>query len=273
MIQNKCVNQAIDYIYQHINEPVTLEDVCEHCHISKYYFGRLFKAETGEGVYEFIKRLKLEQSAFRMKVEKSRSITEIAQKYGYSSSNYSTAFRKQKGENPAAYRRKLLKNTIEHPYIHHGKLGTFEECAKNITIEVVEDIKVLYERRIGSYDDMQAEWCEFHEKYREFQREDTVFYECTLDDPSVTKEGGCVYDICMSVDDTCELSNTRMLQGGKFLIYHFEGDVKDIYKTYQTFFHVYLPEVSYEIDERYGFDRYYYYTNGQTKIDIHFPIK
>ena len=42
MITNETVNRAIDYILQHAKEDVTLEDVADYCHFSKYYFSRLF---------------------------------------------------------------------------------------------------------------------------------------------------------------------------------------------------------------------------------------
>ena len=42
MITNEIINQAIDYILQHIEEALTLEDVASYCHFSKFYFSRLF---------------------------------------------------------------------------------------------------------------------------------------------------------------------------------------------------------------------------------------
>ena len=36
MITKEAVNQAIDYILQHIGEELTLEDVAGYCHFSKY---------------------------------------------------------------------------------------------------------------------------------------------------------------------------------------------------------------------------------------------
>ena len=95
MITNEIINRAIDYILQHINEELSIDDVAEYCHFSKFYFSRMFKAETGESIYAFIKRLRLEQSAFKLKVEPGRTITDIGCEYGYSSSNYSSAFRQR----------------------------------------------------------------------------------------------------------------------------------------------------------------------------------
>ena len=77
MTTERIIDQAIDYILQHRREEIRLEDVARYCHFSKYHFCRLFKALTGESVYGFIKRVRLEESAFRLKVEQGRSITEI----------------------------------------------------------------------------------------------------------------------------------------------------------------------------------------------------
>lgn len=64
MITNKAVNEAIDFILLHINEDLTVDDIAAHCHFSKYYFSRLFRSETGESIYSFIKRLRVEQGGF-----------------------------------------------------------------------------------------------------------------------------------------------------------------------------------------------------------------
>jgi AraC family transcriptional regulator len=68
MITSEIVNKGIDYIMEHLAEEITVEDVAKHCHFSKYYFSRMFKAETGESIYAFIKRLKLDQSAVHLKI-------------------------------------------------------------------------------------------------------------------------------------------------------------------------------------------------------------
>lgn len=116
MITNEVVNQAIDYILRHIEEEISLETVAKACHLSKYYFCRTFKAETGEGVYEFIRRVRLEQSAFRLKTERQRSITAISADYGYSSSNYSSAFKGHYHVTPVVFRKNSRKKTMEHPF-------------------------------------------------------------------------------------------------------------------------------------------------------------
>ena len=146
MITNESINRAIDYILLHI-EDVTLEEVASYCHFSKYYFCRLFKAQTGESVHSFIKRVRLEQSAFRLKVEQERSITEIGADYGYSASNYSTAFRQHYQVAPVAFRRSISGVSLKHPFFHREewRVESFEECNAKITREVLPDYYVIYE--------------------------------------------------------------------------------------------------------------------------------
>jgi len=92
-ITNKIVNNAIDYIIRNLNNEITVEDVAENCNFSKFHFSRLFRSETGESVYSFIKRLRMEQSALRLGTNINQTITYIGLDYGYSPSNYSSAFK------------------------------------------------------------------------------------------------------------------------------------------------------------------------------------
>lgn len=277
MITNEIINQAIDYILHHIGEEIQIEDVANYCHFSKYYFSRLFKAETGESIYAFIKRVKMEQSAFRLKVERGKTVTDIGFDYGYSPSNYSSVFKQYHRESPMDFRRGIVKHSVEHPFFRQAdnELKTFEECDKKITIETLPDYPVLYERGKGNYNELGNRWTEFIEKYKDYMTEQTLLFERTYDDPSITDLDNCLYDLCMSVDPSCPLENRNIMQGGKFIIYHFSGFTQAIYAAYQSIFNVWFPNTGYEIDERYGFDIYRKIDCDAmyVEMDICFPIK
>lgn len=278
MITNEAVNKAIDYILLHIEEDIGLEDVAEHCHFSKYYFCRLFKGQTGESVYGFIKRVRLEQSAFRLKVERERPITEIGADYGYSSSNYSQAFKQRYCVSPVMFRRRSYRQSMEHPFFHHENwhVESFEECGQNITVEEVGDYHVIYERRFGSYERLKGDWGRFVDRYRKYLTADTKFLERTYDDPAVTESENCLYDICMSVDRECPLENTVTIQGGRCAVYHFKGHAKHIYAAYQTIFLVWLPGTRYEVDGGRSLFDVYHVVDGDRmymELDICVPVK
>ena len=44
MVNNELINKAIEYIFEHIDEKLTVDEVAQHCHMSKYHFSRLFMA-------------------------------------------------------------------------------------------------------------------------------------------------------------------------------------------------------------------------------------
>lgn len=277
MITNEYVNRAIDYILNHINEEISVDEVAKHCNFSKYYFSRVFKMVTGESIYEFIKRVKMEQSAFRLKVEKRRSITDIGCEYGYSSSNFSSAFKQHHDMSPIEFRRNIFNNSLMHPVFNYSniRLQTFDECNDRISIETLDDFYVIYERRIGNYGDLSANWEAFQNKYKEYITDKTLFIERTFDDPSITDIDECLYDICMSIDINCSLENTYTIEGGKFAIYHFKGYMQEIYSAYQSIFNVWIWQSGYCIDERYSFEIYrkVYCSSKYMEIDICIPIK
>lgn len=277
MITNEVINHAIDYILQHLGEELSVDDVAAECHFSKYYFNRMFKEETGESVYAFIKRLKLEQSAFRLKVEPGRTVTDIGYDFGYSPSNYSWVFRQQYQTSPVHFRKKIHQASVQHPFYHDTQvfMETFETCNQKVAIKTLPDYFVLYERRIGSYRSLNGQWGDFIRRYQEYVTKETLFFERTFDDPAITDIDGCLYDICMSVNSDCPLTNTCVIEGGKCAVYPYKGLGKHIYAAYQTLFTVWLPQTGLCLDNRSGFDIYRKVDSdsGYMELDICLPLK
>ncbi|HWQ30178.1 MAG TPA: GyrI-like domain-containing protein, partial [Negativicutes bacterium] len=258
MITSELIKKSIDYIMQHLDEEISIEDVASYCHFSKYHFSRVFKAETGESLYAFIKRLRMEQSAVRLKLEKEKYITDIGAVYGYSSSNYSSAFKKHHNISPAEFRQAAQTKCVLHPFYPDSlvRFQSFEEYDEKILIKELEDFTVIYERHLGNYIELGEDWGRFTEKYKAYYKEGTLLIERFYDDPSITGTDQCLYDICMTVDKNCTLDSITTIQGGKFAVYHFEGHIQDIFTAFQGVFNIWLTNSGYEMDERYGLDIY-----------------
>lgn len=277
MITNEYINRAIDYILNHIDEEITVEDISNYCCFSRYYFSRIFKMETGESIYEFIKRVRMERSAFRLKVEKDRSITDIGSAYGYSSSNYSSAFKKHHNMPPYKFRRSIVHKSMMNPVFRNTQteLLTWQECSEKISVEMFEDCTVIFERYKGSYGDLSVHWGAFLDKYKEYITERTRILERSYDDPAITLPDKCLCDICIDAPAGCTLENICTIKGGRFAVYHFSGPVEHIYSAYQNLFSVWLPQSKYKIDDSYGFEIYKKTDCGSMHmdIDICIPVK
>lgn len=258
MIKKELINQSIDYMMQHIDNEITAKDVADYFHYSEYYFNRSFKAVTGESVYAFIKHLKMDQSAIDIKLKMNKTITDIGLNYGYTASNYSSAFKLHHSISPSKFRETTNRASISNPFQPKviNYFETYEAYNSKIKIELIENTRVIYERVLGNYDDLKEKWFQFFDTYNKYIHDDTIMMERFYDDPTITSFNSCVCDLCATVDEDCLLDNTITIKGGKFATYRFEGKIKDIFCTLQGVFAVWLPKSGYEMDKRYGLNIY-----------------
>lgn len=277
MNRRKLINQSIDYIMQHLDEVLTLDTIANQFHFSKYYFSRMFKEETGESVYAFIKRCRINQSAVDMKLKRAKSITDIGLDYGYSSSNYSSVFKQHRMISPAAFRKSTLTTNVPVPFsswrVAHFK--TVDEYSPHIQIQELSDFFVLYERYIGNYIELEKNWYRFLDKNKSLFNEKTVLMERFYDDPTITDQLQCICDICMTVEANCELENVTWIPGGKWAMYRFDGEIKDIFEAVQGIFSVWLPQSGYEMTRRYGLNIYRNidWNSSRVVMDLCIPIQ
>lgn len=271
------VNQSIDYIMQHLNDDLSLDAVANQFYISKYHFSRIFKEETGESVYSFIKRCKVDQSAIDMKLNPARAVTDIGLDYGYSSSNYSSVFRKHHDTSPTMFRKSIPDHSMPVPFaperIAHFK--TAEEYGAQIQIRTFPDLFVVYERFIGDYVDLETNWYRFLDQHQTFLNERTILVERFFHDPAVTKPSQCICDICMSAEVDCGLDHVMWIGGGQWAVYPFEGEIGDIFETLQGIFTVWLPQSGYHMAQRYGLNRYHRIDRANHKVvmDLCIPVE
>ncbi|MHC1683015.1 MAG: GyrI-like domain-containing protein [Clostridiaceae bacterium] len=277
IIKKSMINKSIEYILQHIDEDISIEDVANHCNFSKYHFSRLFKEETGVSIYSLIKRIKMDQSAVSLKVEKDKTITDIGVDYGYSSSNYSSAFSKQHSICPIEFRKAMNSTGIANPFCpsEYNTFKSFEHYDEKIIIQNLDDFRVLYERYIGNYSDIGVNWYSFMDRYKTYIKPDTLLIEKSYDDPSITQVDKCIYDLCITVDEDVKLENVTTIKGGKYAVYRFNGFIHDIFATFMGIFNIWLPHSGYKRDERYGLGIYQNIDrkNNHVTLDLCIAVK
>lgn len=276
-VNQELINQSIDYILQHFDEGISARDVADHFHFSESYFCRMFRKATGSNPYELIKRLKMDQSAIAIKLMKERSITDIGLDYGYSTSNYSSAFKKHHAVSPAKFRRSANVSSVRNPFYPEtlSDFDTFEGYNDQIKIEEFEDVQVIYERVIGNYGALKEKWPRFLYQYRDYIQEGTLFFERFYDDPAIASLDNCIYDICITTSESGALPNLTTIKGGKFAVFHYEGEIQNIFCSVQGVFCVWLPASGYHMNERYGLNRYceIHENSRDVAIDLCIPIQ
>lgn len=99
------IRQAKQYIAEHYNTNLNLEDVSRLVGFNPAYFSSLFKKETGKNFTEYITEIRI-GNAKDMIIRSNRDIADIADEVGYTDLKYfSKVFKKVTGVSPSDYRK------------------------------------------------------------------------------------------------------------------------------------------------------------------------
>src|SRR5690606_1616411 len=101
---NKMVD-AINYMEDHMDEKIDIEDVAKVALSSTFHFQRMFHMITGFTVAEYIRNRRLILAAQKLAISSNIRVIDVALEYGYESAeSFSKAFRRAHGITPSAAR-------------------------------------------------------------------------------------------------------------------------------------------------------------------------
>ncbi len=100
------MGKAIEYVNKNISLDINIDSICAAVNISKYYFCRQFKKHTGMTVMKYILKTRIVLAKIDLK-KTNLSVSEISEKYGFSSVSYfSRVFKEEERCSPLQYRKK-----------------------------------------------------------------------------------------------------------------------------------------------------------------------
>ena len=102
--KNDCVESAIRYMQEHINENISLNELCAHYNYSVSRFSSLFKQKTGYAPIDYFIQMKMQKASQQLDFT-DHSIKNIALTMGFDDPYYfSRRFMKIIGVSPKKYR-------------------------------------------------------------------------------------------------------------------------------------------------------------------------
>ena len=166
--QREAVRKMQDYIREHIQDDITIEDLADASAFSPWYARRLFLKYLNMTPAVYIRRLKLSKSALKLRDEEV-TVLDVALEMGFGSvDGYQRAFRKEFGCNPKEYSTSpvpvwlFTPSLIEYKSSKEGKVSEMSENKdiRNIFIQVIEKPtrKVIIKRGIKA--DEYFSYCE-----------------------------------------------------------------------------------------------------------------
>jgi AraC family transcriptional regulator len=99
-----CIEDVMRYIRVHISEPLDRQTLAAVAGFSIPHFHRVFTAHVGESAIGYVRRLRLERAARKLRMG-AVDITEVALAAGYDThAAFSKAFKQQFGLSPSDFR-------------------------------------------------------------------------------------------------------------------------------------------------------------------------
>lgn len=97
------VEQVMTLLKKNLAEPPALEELGKKIGCSHFYLSRIFSAQTGQTITQYLRQLRMEKAAELLK-SREYNVTEVALEVGYNSlSHFSSAFQETFGCCPGLY--------------------------------------------------------------------------------------------------------------------------------------------------------------------------
>lgn len=243
------INKVLQYIDEHLDEKLDLGTLASVSCFSPYHFHRIMRAHLDESLGSYIIRQRL-QAAAMLLTYSSKPVAAIAYEVGYETpSSLTKAFRGRFGISPSAFRDN---NTVLRRD-HVTLLFNLKETDMELEPEIrqMEDIKVIYIRSTGDYNNVGPVWerlCSFAAK-RNLFGPGTLMFGLSHDDPEITDTARLRYDACLSVEGDVKGEGevgVKEVEGGRYAVFVHKGPYRNLQSSYNDIYRNWYPQSGHE---------------------------
>jgi AraC family transcriptional regulator len=243
------MDSVLEYIQGHLDEDLPLDLLAQIACFSPFHFHRIFSGMVGESVKAYIRRLRLELAAGRLK-QTDAAVTTIAFDAGFEAhESFSRAFRGMFELSPLGFR-KASKVDIEEKQIKYWK-----EINMKATIVTLKEMDVIFVRHTGPYNLCGSAWetlCQWAAPKGLLQPGITML-GLSYDDPEVTPPEKLRYEACLEVTDPVEVDvpiGRKIIKAGSYAMATHFGPYDNLADSYAQLCGQWIPQNGHEIDDR-----------------------
>ncbi len=297
------INRTFDYIESNIGKSMTLEELAGVANFSKFHFNRIFHSITGETPFQFILRIRIEKAATLILTKKKETISEIAEKCGFSdlsifSRNFKNYFRisASKYRQTKSYNSNISQQESNFhqsyekprpyfcPVLKTIQWRTNMKLNKQVEVRELPKMTVAYIRHIGPYkgDDKLFEgiwnrlfaWAGPRGLIGGRDFKSLVIYH---DDPNVTIEDKLRMSVCITVPSETKVDGEigkMEIEAARYVIARFELTAQDFQEAWDWLYGEWFPASGYQPDDKPCFEMYPEEPkDGKFIVDICVPVK
>lgn len=301
------IHRAQDFIEENLSGPLVLEEIARAASFSPFHFHRLYTAITGETLYQFIQRIRLERAASALRWNPAVSVTAIAIDHGFSSSAvFARAFRAYFGVSASDYRKaeqskecKVLgkdgKTAVRHEEysarVNFDAINRSREMktvqAKSIEVRDIPSKQLAYIRHVGPYAGDSAlfeklfgqvfSWAGPRGLFQPPQSEIICVYH---DDPEITDQKKLRISAGITVPSgTLPSGEIAMLEipAGKYACAHFEIATTEFGAAWNWVCGEWLPQSGWQPADGHCYEcslnDHKQHPEGKHIVEIRIPVK
>jgi AraC family transcriptional regulator len=251
---SKITNDLMSYIYDNIETNIDINQLANEFGINKFYLHKVFKKQTGMGIYETIKSIRLQKASNILITNKYSTITEISNMCGYSTqTSFIRAFKERFGQTPTYWRNGGFKEysnmLLDNSHSSYTSKINFKDLKQGI-VKVTP--RMAYYRRHKGYNssykniwEKMIAWIYTH---------DVTEYEkigIYHDNPTITPLEECQYVACVvpknqTIDSTNSSLPALEIQKCICVTFDIKGTNNDILMLIIWIYHEWLPDSGYE---------------------------
>lgn len=283
----KTLLPVLVHIEAHLESDLGLDTLARLAGFSPHHFHRVFQHVIGETPKEYVRRLRLERAVYRLKVSPD-NVLDIALEAGFKTHESFTRAFTQQFDMPPSELRNILRAYRE---CIDEALGSYtfagfsldspvrlrkDKSHEEIRIERRKAQALIFQRHLGSYDDLLADGRPFQDLWApllDFAAgqglevpTDGLLGICH-DDPYVTAPDKQRFDACLLVEQPVRVQHPiglRVLPGGLNVARRHYGGFEEISKTFAFIGVEWLPTENYLLRAAPPFEIYHCRTiNGQ----------
>jgi AraC family transcriptional regulator len=289
------------HIQTHLEDDLRLDTLAKRTGFSAYHFHRLFRSAIGEPVKDYVRRLRLEKAAYRLKVSEE-VILHLALDAGFKThESFTRAFRRQFGLTPNEYRSHFLKASrarkkqVQPQYIADYNIkdetGLLPNgsTSRQVRVEHVRPIIVAFVRHVGPYDkllDKESPMSVLWEELFAWGNAtglidvDSLLIGIPQDDPSVTPPQKQRFDVCVQIPEFRNPSGhigCQTIPAGMFGVGRHFGSFDNLADSYTHIYDSLVTSGKYNLRTQTPFEVYSYsQVKGDIRIhftDVYLPVE
>jgi len=276
------IRKVLEFIQMNLSEELSLQRLSAIANYSPFHFQRIFTEVIGESPKQYIIRLRLERAAHYLKVFPGLTISDLADKSGFSSlATFSRAFQNYFSVSAVEYRnmtndeyRKFCK--INSKKCKTSMINTPDLCIRDFSLDEIMEWKnkvdistkrlqgfnVIYISTCLDKSDAVSlafrKLCNWAEP-RGLLNAETRFIGTLLDIPFITSVEKCRYWAGITFPAAIKLpkdASVAQIPDGIYANYRLNGNLVTTVKSLAWFSHCWLAENGYSIREILGYEVY-----------------